>query len=306
VTSARVVCIGIATLDAIVVVERLPGSDERVPGLDSTLAGGGVAGSAAVTLARLGIPVTLIGRVGDDRTGDWIRDDLAAEGVDVASVAVLPGRRSPVTAALVERGSGARSLAPHRGTAGPIELTADEIDRCRDAGCLHVDHTAAGVLPVLRAAGVTTPISLDDGLGDPATDLAAVAMYGPTEAALLRRFGSADLDAAAMAALGAGPRTVVVTRGAAGSVAFERRGGTIDRKVVPAFPVAAVSTLGAGDVFHAAVLAGILEGRPLHAAMSRAAACAALACRALDGRSAIPTAAELDAALAGTSAPADG
>ena len=268
---ARVVCIGIATLDAIVIVERLPGSDERVPGLDSTLAGGGVAGTAAVTLARLGIPVALIGRVGDDRAGEWIRADLAAEGVDVDSITAVAGRR--------------------------IELTGDEIDRCAAADWLHLDHTASEVLPRLREAGVTTPVSLDDGLGDAAADLHGVTLYGPSEAALRRRFAGPDIDAAATAALDAGPRTVVMTRGAGGSVGFDRRAGVLERHVVPAFSIDAVSTLGAGDVFHAAVLAGLLEDRPLAEAMTRAAACAGLACRALDGRSAIPTAAELDTVL---------
>ena len=69
-TAARVVCVGVATLDAIVVVDRVPGRDERVPGLDGRLSGGGVAATAAVALARLGVPVAFAGRVGDVREVD--------------------------------------------------------------------------------------------------------------------------------------------------------------------------------------------------------------------------------------------
>jgi sulfofructose kinase len=58
------------------------------------------------------------------------------------------------------------------------------------------------------------------------------------------------------------------------------------------------STLGAGDVFHGALVAELVEGRPLEDAVTRAAACAALSCRGLDGRSAIPDRAELDAFVA--------
>jgi sugar/nucleoside kinase (ribokinase family) len=50
-----------------------------------------------------------------------------------------------------------------------------------------------------------------------------------------------------------------------------------------------VSTLGAGDVFHGALLAGLVHDLPLREALVQANACAALSCRALDGRSAIPT-----------------
>ena len=54
-----------------------------------------------------------------------------------------------------------------------------------------------------------------------------------------------------------------------------------------------MSTLGAGDVFHGALLAGLVQGRPLRETLELANTAAALSCRALDGRSAIPTLAEL-------------
>jgi sugar/nucleoside kinase (ribokinase family) len=59
----------------------------------------------------------------------------------------------------------------------------------------------------------------------------------------------------------------------------------------------AVSTLGAGDVFHGALLAWLLRDAPLDEALRAANAAAALSCRALDGRSAIPTRAELEAVV---------
>jgi sugar/nucleoside kinase (ribokinase family) len=62
--------------------------------------------------------------------------------------------------------------------------------------------------------------------------------------------------------------------------------------------VHAVSTLGAGDVFHGALLACLQRGLSLSEALVRANACAALSCRALDGRSAIPTWDELERTLA--------
>jgi sugar/nucleoside kinase (ribokinase family) len=86
----------------------------------------------------------------------------------------------------------------------------------------------------------------------------------------------------------------VVTRGADGCIAYAG-GEAID---VPGFPVDAVSTLGAGDVFHGALLAALVRGLPLRDALLRANACAALSCRALDGRSGIPTWDELEEAIA--------
>lgn len=64
-----------------------------------------------------------------------------------------------------------------------------------------------------------------------------------------------------------------------------------------AFFVPVVSTLGAGDVFHGALLARFVAGAPLAEALRAANVCAALSCRALDGRSAIPTLEELERSL---------
>lgn len=295
---ARVVCIGIATLDAIVVVDRLPGSDERVPAHDGALAGGGVAATAAVALARLGVAVSFVGRVGGDAAGRLIRDGLADEGVDVRGLR-LDAARSPVSTILVERETGSRAIAPYLGEGRPIELDAGALGAWRGAAWIHLDDLGLAVLPALIASGVETPISVDDGVGARAIPFQRVTLYAPTAAVLAHRFPGPSLEASAEACLAAGPRIVVATLGAEGCLVSERTSdGAVAHARVAGWPVEAVSTLGAGDVFHGALLAGLVDGRPAAEAARRAAAVAALACRALDGRSGIPTRAELDAWLA--------
>ena len=306
-TAARVVCMGVATLDAIVAVDRIPGPDERVPGIAGALAGGGVAATAAVALARLGVPVAFVGRVGDDETGRWIRDDLAREGVDVDGLAL--GGRSPLSAVLVERSSGTRALAPYPGETRPIVPGATDLARCAAAEWIHVDHAGYHALDGIRAAGVTTPVSLDGGVPIAGLALAGIQLYAPTEATLLDRYPGA-LESALHQALEEGPSLVVATRGAHGSVALERRpdGTAPVRHEATGFGlsdeiVGHGSTLGAGDVFHGALLAALIAGHPVPDALRRANATAALACRALDGRGAIPTRPELDAFLANAASP---
>ena len=298
--SPRVVCIGIATLDAILEVDRLPTSDERIPATGSILAGGGVAATAAVTLARLGVPVAFIGRLGDDRTGRWIRDDLAAAGVDVAGLRLDGNRRSPLSAVLVERTTGSRALVPDVGDGGTFELRTEDLERCDAAEWIHLDHLGLGALPALRSAGIATPISLDDGVGVATPDdLRAVTLDAPTSDVLSARHPGLGLDDALEAAVRRGPRIVAVTRGSSGASAVERLGdGASRRHDAGAFPIAVRSTLGAGDVFHGVLLAGLVEGRSLDEALARAVVCAGLSCRSLDGRSAIPSPSELDEAMA--------
>ena len=84
----------------------------------------------------------------------------------------------------------------------------------------------------------------------------------------------------------------IVTRGAQGCTAYPADGEHVE---APAAPLdGLVSTLGAGDVFHGALLAGFVRGLPLADALSFANRVAALSCRALDGRSAIPTSEEVE------------
>ena len=269
---SEVVCVGLATRDTILAVPRHPDADELVLATDVAVAGGGPAATAAVTLARLGVPVTFVGSVGDDETGAFVRDGLEAEGVDVSELAVVPGRRSPESAIYV--GPGTRAIAAFRGDMGPLQLSERAQRLCRDAAWVHVDQTGFGSVPR------DVRLSIDAGNPIDELDVDGVALYGPTETALARDFGSAD------AALAAGAKLVVVTRGAQGCTAYTAE-GSVDAAATPIEDP--VSTLGAGDVFHGALLAALVRELPLAEALGFANRAAALSCRALDGRSAIPT-----------------
>jgi sulfofructose kinase len=259
-----VVCVGLATLDTILVVPRHPGPDDRVVATQAVTAGGGPAATAAVALARQGVSVAFVGAVGDDDAGETIHADLAREGVDVSRLDVVAGARSPRSTILVGP-DGGRTIVHVRGTA-PLEVRD-----LPDAQWVHVDHHG---YPAVRGRGLR--LSVDGGNPVPDLDLGEVALYAPTEASQV---------VPPAEALAAGAGLVVVTRGAEGSVAYTREGEEI---AVPSPQVDAVSTLGAGDVFHGALLAQLVRDVPLRDALAAANAIAAESCCALDGRSAIP------------------
>src|SRR5690606_1669142 len=91
VSAPQAVFVGVATEDAIAVVDRYPGSDERVVSSAMTFGGGGPAATAAVAAARLGIRAAVVAAVGDDEAGARVRERLADEGVDVSGVVTVPG-----------------------------------------------------------------------------------------------------------------------------------------------------------------------------------------------------------------------
>lgn len=275
---SHVVCIGLATRDTILAVPRHPGADELVMATDVAVAGGGPAATAAVTLARLGVETYFVGAVGDDDTGAFIRDGLESEGVDVSELAVIAGGRSPESAIYVGRGT--RAIAAFRGDVGLPRLSPRAEGLCRDADWVHVDQTGYPIAPRVSR------LSIDAGIPIDGLDLAGVALYAPTESGLERDFGTAEK------ALAAGAELVVVTRGSEGCIAYTRE----ETLAAPAAPlVEPVSTLGAGDVFHGALLASLVRGEQLSTALAFANRVAALSCRSLDGRSAIPTAEEVAA-----------
>jgi sulfofructose kinase len=271
-----VVCVGAATLDTIVLVDRHPGPDERVWASDFAVAGGGPAATAAVTLARLGVDAYFVGAAGDDEPGVAIRAGLAEEGVDVSEVRVVAGARSAQSVILVARDGGTRSISAFLGTLPALVLGERALELCREAAWVHVDHIGYAAVREVRRE---LRLSVDAGNPIERLELDGVALYSPTEPALHATFGKAQ------DALDAGAELVVVTRGAAGSVAYTRDGEVVE---VPAPQVDVVSTLGAGDVFHGALLAQLVRDVPLRDALAGANECAALSCRGLDGRSAIP------------------
>lgn len=292
-----VVCIGALTLDRIAVVDRVPAEDERVVAEPFTVAGGGPAATAAVALARLGARVGFCGVVGDDPAGRLVREQLEAEGVDVRWLETRPDVRTTESMILVSRSAGARtivttpSVAPDPATV-PVAASA----------WLHVDQTGYASARAALAGVTDAPfLSIDGGNPIEGLDLTGVELYAPTASTLRAVFPSDSLDAAVRAA-SAVARRVVATDGSAGSHVFH--GGEV--VAVPPFPIDAVSTMGAGDVFHGALLAGLIAGRDTIEAARWANAVAALSCRALDGRSGIPGARETEAFLAEAAASAHG
>ena len=189
--------------------------------------------------------------------------DGELDGVDVVA---LPGRIVESTIIVAE---GTRTIVTEN--AAPFSVPARLLD---GADWVHADHLGYPALPET----VNMKLSVDGGNPVPGLDLNRVALYAPTE----------STDDGRRAAV------TVVTRGARGCIAYlgDR---TID---IPGFPVDAVSTLGAGDVFHGALLACLVRGLDLDEALMHANACAALSCRSIDSRSAIPGWDELEEAVA--------
>jgi sulfofructose kinase len=239
-----IVCVGAAARDTIYRVSAFPEPDGRVVATDRVVAGGGTAATAAVAIAKLGVPARFVGVV-----------DEELPGVETVRI---PGRM--IESTILVHGS-ERAIV----TEEPEAFTCPP-DALEDAEWVHVDHVGYGAIQG------DVRLSVDGGNAIPNLDMARVELYAPNRDD------------------GRRARITVITRGADGCTAYVDD----ERLDVPGYPVGdVVSTLGAGDVFHGALLAALVRGLDLADALAKANAAAALSCRALDGRSAIPTWEEL-------------
>lgn len=274
--SSSVVCVGTLLLDAISVVEHLPGEDERVETDVSALSIGGNAANAAITLARLGINVDFVGAVGDDQMGHAALAGLAAEGIGTSGARFVATATTASSLVIVSRASGSRTIVTHPAPA----LERADIPVGYD--WLHVDKN--GYAALRSAGGSASRVSLDDGNPVPDLDLRLIDVYAPTIATLHTRYPRLDPLAAGRAALSDGAGMVIATAGSRGSfaVAGERVA------MAQSFPITPVSTLGAGDVFHGALLAALILGQAISDALRFANVTAALSCLELDGHAGVP------------------
>lgn len=286
-----VVGLGSACLDVLGFVPHIPGVDEKVRMVETSRQGGGEVGTALAALAKLGSSVAFVGRVGDDPTGAFIKDDFERRGVDTGHLTVEPGAVSPSSVVMVDRESGLRTIVDCGTTVSdvrPEELSEGFIEGAKYL-LLDSRHGAAALEAATRArrAGVTVVVDADIPAQDPDIPrlMQLTDILIPSEHFSRLFTETDDVHRSIRALRSLGPSVVLVTLGKEGSVCHSN-GETFH---TPAFEVDVVDTTGAGDVFHGAFIHGLLRGWELRQAVEFASAVAAIKCRHLGGRAGIPT-----------------
>ena len=250
----RVVCVGLATVDLVQRVARMPGVDEKAEALTAEVAAGGPATNAAVTAAALGADVTLVTAVGAHPLGDLIRADLATCGVTLLDAAPEATEPPPVSAVTVLDATGQRTIVSRnaRGAAVGVPEEVGRVLATADAVLADGHHP-----PLARAAARSgRPLVLDAGTWRPVfTDLLPHAALVACSAAF-RPPGDLPVDRAL--------RETGVSRGAIthGPEPVRWWSGT-DSGQIEVPPVAAVDTAGAGDAFHGALTVAVARGAEL-------------------------------------------
>lgn len=292
-SSVQAVCVGVITIDTIALVDKYPSEDERVVAQEISRAGGGPAAVAAVALSRLGVKSAIVGTIGDDADGKEVLRIFEKEGVDTSGISIGTNATSG-SVIVASKEHSARAISTRQPMVqAPINAAAKKL--ITQAQWVHVDHVGITRLAELGISRGNGPlISFDAGYGVETFDSITIDLFVPTDRQMALRYPGIDLAVALENDSMKAGNTVVATQGSAGSAGFSPETGLV---TAPGFTVDVMSTLGAGDVFHGALVAQLIQGFPLDEAMFRANAVAALSCTGLDGQSKIPTTTELETYL---------
>lgn len=283
----KAVGLGQCSLDYITLVNGFPAEDTKKEVLDFVVQGGGPVATALVTLSRLGVKTSILGRVSDDHAGEEIKKGLRDEGVGTKGLLVKKGGKSQSAFILVNSKNGSRTICWQSPTVAA--LTAAEVKRefIKGAGILLLDGLMmeASMRAASTALKMDVPILLDAGSLRPGMlGLAALCDYVVCSEGFASGMKMSVRDALGVLS-GGRARAVTVTLGKKGSVTMNE-GRIFTQK---AYQVKAVDTTGAGDVFHGAYAYGVLQGWEMKKTVLFASIVAAMKCAKLGGRTGIPT-----------------
>jgi ribokinase len=291
----RVTVLGSINVDTIFSVSDLPRAGETVMASASVRAPGGKGSNQAVAAARMGASTRMIGAVGDDADGVWMRGLLEEDDIDVASVFMLPGiATGAATIAVDARAENLIIVAPGANAA----LTPSALPPAMDDVLLAqfeipFETIAAAFANARRPRLLNAAPALANGAFLFAqSDIVIVnehelALYAGR--AFVETRGEAE--AAARSLISRSGQALVVTMGADGALAVWQ-----DRALhVAGLPVTPIDTVGAGDCFCGSLAASIAQGHTLEAALPIAKAAAALCTQTRGAAPAMPRRAAVEA-----------
>lgn len=293
-----VLCAGGAVQDFIMRVDRFPEPGAKQPASAFVTTVGGQSGNAALAVARLGGRSRYAGPLGgaQDHIASWIVASLQGEGVDCGGVIRVPDGVCSAALIMVDD-TGEKLVSFRRGQGLTRIVPPDAAQLVSDVDAVLLDNRYPEFnRPIARAAAARgIPRVLDIDYGDPAGDpLLTLSSHVIASADALRTVtGEKDLGAG-LRALGQGyDGFLAVTNGPEGIT--WREGEAL--RHMPAFPVTAIDTLGAGDIFHAGFALRLAETGDVVAALRFGSAAAALKCTRFGGASGTPHRAEVEAFL---------
>jgi len=298
---SHIFVIGSLNADLVMRAPRLPRPGETVVGAAFHVAPGGKGANQAVAAARLGAPVAMLGRIGDDSFGRLVCAELIAAGIDAGHVQV-DGAAATGTAQIVVDERGHNTIVVASGANARVEVTDVVKASAWNGAALLVLQleiplvTVAAAIATAVTRGVPVLLNAAPAQALPAALVEHVTWLVMNEIEAEQLTGRAlaspaDVEAAIRDLRQPGQR-VLVTLGGAGAVLINDSGVLH----VPAPVVDVIDTTAAGDACVGALAAALYRGMSDDAAVRTAVIASSLACTKLGAIPSLPTVAEMRAA----------
>jgi len=291
--------VGLNATDTLIPLTTYPARGSKVEYRNASVMPGGQAATTVIACQSWGLSTRYVGKLGEDDAARLHREAFAHVGVE-AQLTTVPGAASPQSLILVDEG-GERTVLCRRDER--LLLQPDDLRRewVVNARALHVDgyETAAATQAArwARAAGIPVIADLDElytgveGLIEN-VDYLIVSRDFPC-----RLMADPDLESALCRMhLRFGCTLTAATLGEGGVLAWDGR--QLHHR--PAYRVPVVDTTGAGDIFHAGYIYGLLHGWDLERQLDFACAAAAMNCMATGARGGIQSVEAIENLMATT------
>ena len=288
-----VAVVGSLNLDLVAEVARLPLPGETLLASGSSRALGGKGANQAVSAARHGVGVAMVGCVGADPEGRRLTDALVAEGIDISEVAARDDAATGVAHIAVDA-EGHNTIVVVSGANAALD--AGDVHRALarlpdpDVILLQLEIPLDAVIAAAADRMATVILNPAPARELPSELLRHVDVLVPNVPELGALTGGVD-DIAGRARSLADGMAVVVTMGESGALVIDGD----DETHVPAPRVDAIDTTGAGDAFCGSLAAGLADGLALVDAVSRAVRVGSLSTLRHGALESFPTAAEIAA-----------
>lgn len=261
----ELVTIGDINWDTVILIPRLPGPDDEVEVLEIHESPGGDAANVALAFSHLGGTAGIIGAVGTDAIGEFLKSHLNSHRVDTTRVLLLDGP-SGRAYSIVEP-NGIRRILYTRGVVRYREFSDEDFDYVCSAGWLYIadplPRTVKTIAEWYSRKLAMPSLVLDPGSAGAAKGLEFFSsLLAHIDILLLNELEALTLTQKtrledAITLLAAVCPLVVIKRGEKGSLVAYRN----EIFHVPAFRVQAVDTTGCGDSFNAAFLYALSIGK---------------------------------------------
>jgi sulfofructose kinase len=282
------------TVDLIAVVDHFPLPGRKDPARAVEVAPGGPAFVASTLLRKLGQELSFLGLVGRDTWGEFLLGEMDRMGMDRSCLRVGAPGATTLASVWVETTSGRRTVLWKSPSAKPGGAAPADLRLLDGAQLLYLDgHCLSLALPMAREARrLGLPVLLDAGSRKEGQEelLEHVTHLIGSERFWFQCFPDKTDEEAIGELYSQFPhmQLVAFTLGERGVVASD--GNPVIR--LPAEPVRAVDTNGAGDIFHGAYAYALLAGWPLEEALRFSCKMAGKACESIGNKTFLEQAGE--------------